>query len=349
MSRDNSGRIHYRLESIPSGLAGTDATVKRMAQLVNQAVAAQWVRVLALQILGNAQFSPGEQLPLARALFEWVRSTVRYVRDPVGLETVQAPEVTLKLRAGDCDDSSTLLAALLTSVGLKSRWVTVGPDAHHAQHIYTQVFINGDWLNADTTTPGPLGKPNLQLPAVMHYSVRGERMNALGAPDIALSIPRETLWRVAYIAAKKKIRDNWRDGLINRADIEGYIQVIDQGNSPYRGTFADGAMRQAAVDVLAEKNLHGESAPKGEMAELGEVGFFLGSVVSFVGKAIGGAVKAVTGGQAPQIIVNPPTINIPSISTQVSPDTARAGVGAFLTNPVVLVGGALALILLMRR
>lgn len=349
MPRFDGGAIRYTLEQIPAGRAGTDATVRRMAELVNQALADQAVRMVALRILQTHQAPPGDQLQTAGTLYEWVKQQIRYVRDPVGLETVQSPEVTLQLRAGDCDDSTTLIAALATAVGLRVRFVTVGPHQDAMQHVYAQLLVNGAWLNADTTTPGTIGKPDPRMPAVRFYSVEGKRMSGLYAAATAAPITKEALWHVAYTAAKKMMRDNWRDGLVNRADLEGYVRVIDEGNSPLRGTFADSAMRQAALDVLQEKNDMGESAPKGEMAELGDMGFFLGSVVKFVAGAVGKAVSYVTGGSQPQIVVNPPAINIPSIQTQVTPETARAGVGAFLSNPIVLVGGALALILLMRK
>lgn len=337
----------YSLAAIPSGAAGTRATVRRMADLANQAVSQQLVRLVALRVLEQQQVSGRNPLATARALYTWVQRRIRYVKDPVGLETVQSPEVTLKLRAGDCDDSATLLVALATAVGLRSRFVVIGPHVDAMQHVYAQLQVNGQWLNADTTTPGDLGKPDPRMPAVNLFSVRGEPMH-LGAPQTMPPVPKEALYNVAYIAAKKKIRDNWRDGLINRADIQGYVTVIDQGNSPLRGTFADAAIRQAALDVLDEKNARGETAPKGEMSDLADMGFFLGSVVSFVGKAVSKAVQFV-GGSQPKIVIQPPDINIPSIQTNIPPESARAGVGAFLQNPVVLVGGALALILLLRR
>ena len=53
----------------------------------------------------------------AVALFGFVRGRVRYNRDTYGVESFQAPHVTLRYRGGDCDCITILLASLLQSVG----------------------------------------------------------------------------------------------------------------------------------------------------------------------------------------------------------------------------------------
>ena len=166
----------------------------------------------------------------------------------------------------------------------------------------------------------------------------------------ALPIHREQLYTIAYNAAKRTIRNNWMNGIINRADIQGYVRVIDEGNSPFRRTFADPAMRQAAIDVLGEKNQLGQAAPKGENAGLGDVAGFLGSVVGAVVGAVKGAVKSITGGgdDAP-IQITMPDIVIPRIETSIPPATARAGVAELLSNPVTLIALAGFAFLMMRR
>lgn len=344
----NGPGIHYTLEQIPPGKAGTDATLRRMGELVTAGLHGQFCRLVCHRILASHGVPGTDQQQIARTLFKWVRRHVRYVRDPVGLETVQDPAVTIRLGSGDCDDSAVLLATLAQTAGLQVRFVVVGPSVNQAVHVYTQLLVGGRWLNADTTTPGDLGKPDPKLAAVTFYNTRGEQMSGIGEAMRATPLTPQAAYQVAYAAAKKQIRDNWRDGLINRQDIQGYVAAIDNGNSPLRGTFGDAAIRQAAIDVLEEKNARGEASPKGELSGMGDVGFFLGSVVKAVGKAVGWAAKAVTGGTG-QVVIQPPVINIPKIETSVSPDSARAGVGAFLSNPIVLVGGVLALILLMRK
>ena len=110
--------IRFTLEQIPYGEAGTDATVRKIASLVDQAVKDQRVRLVALRILEWAGAENHSTTAAAKSIFRWVKHHIRYIRDPVGLETVQAPEVTLRLKAGDCDDHTALVAALAMSLAI---------------------------------------------------------------------------------------------------------------------------------------------------------------------------------------------------------------------------------------
>ena len=92
------------------------------------------------------------------SLFKYVRDHIRYVRDIEGVETLQTPPATIDLEAGDCDDKSTLLAALLASIGYQSRFVAVGyrqPDSY--QHVYVEALLDGEWVPLDATVPKPFG------------------------------------------------------------------------------------------------------------------------------------------------------------------------------------------------
>jgi transglutaminase-like putative cysteine protease len=60
------------------------------------------------------------------ALFEYVRDHIRYIKDPVGVESVSDPYYTLARMVGDCDDQAVLLAALYESVGFPTRFVIAG-------------------------------------------------------------------------------------------------------------------------------------------------------------------------------------------------------------------------------
>lgn len=86
------------------------------------------------------------------ALLNWVRLNIRYVRDPVQFERVQTPQVTLQQKSGDCDDLATLLAAMSTSLGHKSRFAMGGftPQIVYT-HIWCETFdtITKCWLVLD--------------------------------------------------------------------------------------------------------------------------------------------------------------------------------------------------------
>lgn len=83
------------------------------------------------------------------ALFDYVRDYIRYVRDPVGVEAVASPAMTLQRRIGDCDDQTTLLCALLESCGYPTRLVMGQFSADDYEHVWCQVFACGYWLDCD--------------------------------------------------------------------------------------------------------------------------------------------------------------------------------------------------------
>ena len=94
------------------------------------------------------------------ALFAEVRSRVRYTLDPTDFDAFSTPGKTLELRAGDCDDETALLAALLRSIGLqvRSRVVqTKGFDTFN--HIYLAAHdpTSKQWVPLDPTVNKPAG------------------------------------------------------------------------------------------------------------------------------------------------------------------------------------------------
>lgn len=127
-----------------------------MAALVRQYRTAPAVREAALSLVRDVP--PKDYAGEVRAIFEWVRDHVRYTRDVRDVETVQTPQATLELEQGDCDDKTTLLAALLESVGVRTRLVAVGmvrPGSY--SHVYAEAFVRGAWVALDATMPHAVG------------------------------------------------------------------------------------------------------------------------------------------------------------------------------------------------
>lgn len=93
----------------------------------------------------------------ARALFEWVRDSVRYVRDVHEVETLALPRITLARRAGDCDDQTVLLASMLEAVGIPTRFVMGAYNSEQFEHVYLQCFVAGEWIDCDATEREPFG------------------------------------------------------------------------------------------------------------------------------------------------------------------------------------------------
>jgi transglutaminase-like putative cysteine protease len=156
-----------QLRGIPAGPAGTRATLQQMVKMVRESAASLPIRVLAVKLTdGCAQ---KETRCEAQSLQEFVRDEIRYVRDPRFLEALQYPEITLQIKAGDCDDKSMMLAALWQAVGGKSRFVAVGFRPGHFAHVYPELLIDGEWIAAETTEPWPLGRepPNVRAKMVL--------------------------------------------------------------------------------------------------------------------------------------------------------------------------------------
>lgn len=155
------------LSGIPEDIPGAIATMRTMRQLVRDAVRdpAQGVRERALSIIGSAGF-----VDQARALQDWVKTHIRYVRDPPDVELVQTPQKTLEYQAGDCDDQSVLLASLLMSTGHPARFVAVGLSGQPLSHVMVQTLVGQNWLGAETIIDRPLGW--MPSPITSHYVLK---------------------------------------------------------------------------------------------------------------------------------------------------------------------------------
>jgi len=102
-------------------------------------------------------------------IFYFVRDRIRYVKDIRGVETLQQPDKTLELKAGDCDDKSILLASLLESIGHPTRLIAVGFRPGSFSHVFVQTRVGSNWVSLETTEPNDLGwqPPNVRERIVM--------------------------------------------------------------------------------------------------------------------------------------------------------------------------------------
>lgn len=156
----------HTLMAIPSGVAGTLATLKLMWLLVRQGKTSVPVRMMAVRLTnGNLQKDYRREID---AVYRFVRDEIRYVRDVQGTETLHTAEQILKQRAGDCDDKSILLAAMLGAIGFKTRLVAVGFKPGQYQHVFVEVKLGKSWIPLETTEPVDMGwqfpiKPIMRL------------------------------------------------------------------------------------------------------------------------------------------------------------------------------------------
>lgn len=66
---------------------------------------------------------PHDYLSEYAAILNWVRTHIRYSRDPVTIEQVKTPRAIVETETGDCDDMTVLIGTLVGIMGGKARYV----------------------------------------------------------------------------------------------------------------------------------------------------------------------------------------------------------------------------------
>lgn len=144
-----------QLLGLPDGVEGVRATLEIMARLVRAARINPGIRNTAIALTRG--LADEDFLGEISELHRFVRDEIRYVQDVNDVETLQTPEETLRVGAGDCDDKSTLLSALLESIGHPARFAAVAfsPDAF--EHVLVETKLGEKWLPLETTKPVNVG------------------------------------------------------------------------------------------------------------------------------------------------------------------------------------------------
>ncbi len=174
-----NGDIDVQRSRLPEGgAASVDATVRIMAKMAKGEYGSRSakIRALAINIINAANVADKDYYGMAKAIHEWVRDSIRYIKDPIGdgedgetlnQETLSYPEETaFNSMAGDCDDKTILEIALLGSLGLQSYPVVIGTTPGRFNHVYLNIVLPpGKYPHAGETIPAdpimrewPLGK-----------------------------------------------------------------------------------------------------------------------------------------------------------------------------------------------
>lgn len=135
---------------LPTGDRGIAVTIQWMQKAAADGARDPQIRQLALSIVQPVpnKDSTGE----IRMVYGWVKQNIKFRGE--WDETVQAPEVTIKFGAGDCDDHAVLIAALLEAIGYQTRFKTVGVAGEYEfTHVYAEALNpdTGQWTALDTT------------------------------------------------------------------------------------------------------------------------------------------------------------------------------------------------------
>lgn len=140
--------------------------------LLDRAAKSFEVRQHAVEITSDAQDK-------IAAIYDWVKSSVSYVPDPIGasgkeielfispVRMVQDHKQGLKI-AGDCDDHALLSTSLFRALGIPSNVVLIDSAGNGLDHAYCKAWSEklGHWVNVDTA--------NADVPLGWHYSTRQE-------------------------------------------------------------------------------------------------------------------------------------------------------------------------------
>src|SRR5882757_6713713 len=149
-----------RIVRVPKGPRGAIASAGLIANLIREGARDFYVRQKAIEIFRKARARPKDRFGEVLSLFHWVRNNIRYTRDIFRVELLHTARRMLELQAGDCDDMTIVLGAMLKATGHPVRLCLVGfrPQYVHAySHIYPEVNVRGRWIPIDATMHYPMG------------------------------------------------------------------------------------------------------------------------------------------------------------------------------------------------
>lgn len=136
---------------IREGLAGIEDTLQIMRLLVLRGRENPAVRERAAALVRG--LPPYAYLAEADAIFRFVRDCIRYTGDIFDVETLQAPEYTLQIGIGDCDDKVILVCSLLQSINHPCKLVALGDQPGECGHVIAETKIGPHWLAMECCTP----------------------------------------------------------------------------------------------------------------------------------------------------------------------------------------------------
>ncbi len=188
-----NGNIQVQRSVLPDGIAGVDATVRKVVELAHGIYGSKSakIRAAAIDIVREAGIPDKDYFGEIVAIHNWVRDNIRYVRDPIGQETLSYPEETLfNSKAGDCDDMTTLEIALLGAIGMEAYPVVIGMFPNHFSHIYLHAKVpEGKGRNAGRVLPldpimknWPAGREAANVKAKKMYAHLSNPLTMNGLP-----------------------------------------------------------------------------------------------------------------------------------------------------------------------
>lgn len=157
------------LMGLPEGQDGTRETLKVMRDLTKSGKKDPRVRELACNVVSNCP--PKDDTCEVKSLWQWALYNIRYIKDVSDVETVSPAWKILQQGYGDCDDKCVLLAAMLESIGYKTRFVALGYNYGEYVHVIVEVRWGATgWKALDPTEERPFGwrPPDMPFEMIVH-------------------------------------------------------------------------------------------------------------------------------------------------------------------------------------
>ena len=132
-----------------------DEELRFLRRMIDEWRGAPVIRNLALQIIREYGCQSRDKKCQAIAIASWVQDQIYYVHELP--ERFQLPDETLRIRAGDCDDHTTLICSLLESIGIPSKMVCMRLNGLWSHIFAAAVMKGGGLLPLDSTMRFPIG------------------------------------------------------------------------------------------------------------------------------------------------------------------------------------------------
>ena len=132
-----------------------DEELHYLRSLIERFRADPQIRQLALHAIRHYKAPMRDKAAQARACAQWARDNIMYVHELP--ERFQWPDETLRTRAGDCDDFTTLIGSMIESVGIPSAMVVMQINGQWS-HIFPAARMQpyGALLPLDATNKFPI-------------------------------------------------------------------------------------------------------------------------------------------------------------------------------------------------
>lgn len=160
--------MEHKRYKIGTGDQAIYQTIEHMKRLAIRDSKSEEIRNIANQIKSKCG---NNQECLAETAFDWVYNNIKYefddilvekyqdkyftqkIENPKNEEFITAPKYILKLKVGDCDDMSTLLASIYIALGLPVNFKIIAHKSKAYSHVYTEVGVKikgkSYWIPSD--------------------------------------------------------------------------------------------------------------------------------------------------------------------------------------------------------